>query len=253
MGLYYNEWIGFALKHAYFTSSSIRQKSVDLLQQLAENLSYQRVPFDPRRSALLVLDVQRYFLEPESHAFIPSAPAILPGIRQLLEAYRNQHLPIVLTQHLNSEGDAGVMSSWWRDLITVENPLSEIEPEIQRLALSDQRSGNMQISKSANQQSTIFIQKSQYDAFYRTQLEEILHAAGTAQVVICGVMTHLCCETTARSAFVRGFEVFFTVDGTATYNEHFHLASLLNLAHGFAVPVLVEEILASIEACDDQN
>jgi len=66
-------------------------------------------------------------------------------------------------------------------------------------------------------------------------------------VVICGVMTHLCCETTARSAFMRGFEVFFTVDGTATYTEAFHRASLLNLSHGFAVPVLVENILEKLD------
>ena len=39
------------------------------------------------------------------------------------------------------------------------------------------------------------------------------------------------------------FEVFFTVDGTATYNEKFHLSALANLAHGFAAPVLVQELL----------
>jgi isochorismate hydrolase len=56
-------------------------------------------------------------------------------------------------------------------------------------------------------------------------------------------MTHLCCETTARSAFMRGLQVFIAVDGTATYSEAFHRASLLNLSHGFALPVLVDEIL----------
>ncbi len=59
-------------------------------------------------------------------------------------------------------------------------------------------------------------------------------------------MTHLCCETTARSAFVRGFEVFFTIDGTATYNKEFHFATLHNLAHGFALPILVDEILDAV-------
>jgi isochorismate hydrolase len=58
-------------------------------------------------------------------------------------------------------------------------------------------------------------------------------------------MTHLCCETTARSAFMRGFEVFFTIDGTATYNEEHHWAALLNLAHGFATPVLVDEVVSA--------
>ncbi len=75
-----------------------------------------------------------------------------------------------------------------------------------------------------------------------TSLEQELRSRGVEQVVVTGVMTHLCCETTARTAFVRGFEVFFCVDGTATYTEAFQRASLLNLAHGFALPVLCEEI-----------
>ncbi|MCP4152595.1 MAG: isochorismatase family protein, partial [bacterium] len=63
------------------------------------------------------------------------------------------------------------------------------------------------------------------------------------RVIITGVMTHLCCETTARSAFVRNFEVYFTIDATATYNREFHKSTLLNLSHGFASPVLTSDIL----------
>jgi isochorismate hydrolase len=61
-------------------------------------------------------------------------------------------------------------------------------------------------------------------------------------------MTHLCCETSARSAFMRGFEVFFPIDGTATYNRDFHLATLRNLAHGFATMTTVRELLIKLEA-----
>ncbi len=56
-------------------------------------------------------------------------------------------------------------------------------------------------------------------------------------------MTHLCCETTARAAFTRGYEVYFSIDGTATYNHEFHLGTLMNLAHGFAIPILITEII----------
>ena len=61
-------------------------------------------------------------------------------------------------------------------------------------------------------------------------------------VVITGVMTHLCCETTARSAFVRGYRVWFPVDGTATFNLDFHLGTLRALAHGFASIPLVRDV-----------
>ena len=172
--------------------------------------------------------MQRYFLDEASHAYIPSAEAILLGINKLAQAYAARGLPVIYTQHLNTPQDAGSMEDWWQELITAESPFSALSPEL------DLATG-------------VALPKSQYDAFYQTPLEELLREKGVSQVVICGVMTHLCCETTARSAFVRGFEVFFTVDGTATYNQTFHQATLTNLAHGFAALALVPEILSAVE------
>jgi len=215
------------LKQRYFTSQTIEQKSQDMLRSLEKSLHLRKRSFMPGRSALLVLDMQDYFLDASSHAYIPSVDAILPGIEGLIRGYHAHRLPVVFTQHIDSFRDAGLMASFWSDTIPTENPL---------------RSLASRLDASAG----IVIQKSQYDAFYQTSLEELLHDRGVSQVVISGVMTHLCCETTARSAFMCGFEVFFLVDGTATYNERFHRASLLNLSHGFVVPVLLEDILSAL-------
>jgi bifunctional isochorismate lyase/aryl carrier protein len=57
-------------------------------------------------------------------------------------------------------------------------------------------------------------------------------------------MTNICCETTARSAFVRGFEVFFAIDGTATYSEEHHLATIMNFSYGFVIPILLDELFS---------
>jgi len=211
------------VKDAYFRPDSIGKKAQSMLREV-EPYRRSHILLNPERSALLILDMQEYFLRPSSHAYIPSAEAVVPKVRSLAEAYAERGLPVVLTRHTNSPEDAGVMGRWWRELISPDHPLSGIVPEL------DIPYG-------------IILDKHQYDAFYGTELEELLKEKGVSQVVVCGVMTHLCCETTARSAFVRGFEVFFPVDGTATYNEAFHRATLLNLSHGFAVPVLVEDVL----------
>ena len=71
----------------------------------------------------------------------------------------------------------------------------------------------------------------------------MLGKLGVETVIVTGVMTHLCCETTAREAFVRGFNVVFPVDGTLTQNRLFHEATLRNLSHGFAVTPLLREVL----------
>ena len=67
------------------------------------------------------------------------------------------------------------------------------------------------------------------------------------QVVVCGVLTNLCCETTARSAFMRGFEVYFLEDGTATFSEEMHEAALLNLGYGFAILTKIDDVIRALE------
>jgi isochorismate hydrolase len=211
-------------REPYFTPGTIQAVARAMLEPLAPlHARHADQVFMPDRAALLVLDMQDYFLEPASHAFIPAAPAILPNITKLIQSFSSSHRPIIFTRHLNTPADAGGMSRWWRDLLHPDSPLSRI-------------------SSALDSSSGIHIEKGQYDAFHGTQLEQVLRSRDVEQLVITGVMTHLCCETTARAAFMRGFAVFFCVDGTATYNRDFHQASLLNLAHGFALPILVEEL-----------
>jgi bifunctional isochorismate lyase/aryl carrier protein len=214
-------------KESYFTTDTIHTTSREMLDELQEyRHRHAHFLLIPESSALLVLDVQTYFFDEASHAFIPSGLAILPRIVNLVHKYTACDLPVIFTRHINSVQDAKLMAVWWKDLIDPESLSGQLVPEL------DSSVG-------------VVLEKSQYDAFFETPLEEILCAKKVHQVVICGVMTHLCCETTARSAFMRGFEVFFAVDGTATYTQAFHQASLLTLSHGFAVPILVEEVLAA--------
>lgn len=212
-------------REAYFTPETIESKSRAILNDLAPfRARHTDIVFRPERAALLVLDMQDYFLRPESHAFIPSALAIIPILQKLIHEFYAHNRPVIFTRHVNTDADAGMMSRWWRDSIRPDTLDSKIH-------------SSLDVTKD------IVIQKTQYDAFYKTMLEETLLGRGVEQVVITGVMTHLCCETTARSAFVHGFEVFFCVDGTATYTEELHWSSLLNLAHGFAVPTLSTEVI----------
>ena len=214
-------------KEDYFTLESIGKKARSMLSDIKELRKQHSLKLCPRRAGLLVIDMQRYFLEKDSHAFIPSGQAIVTNISQLINSCYQKKIPLIFTQHLNTEDDAGMMSTWWRDLIRPGSHSSEIIPAF------DTSKGTI-------------IRKSQYDAFYGTKLERILRDKGISQVIICGVITHLCCEATARSAFVRGFKVSLTIDGTATYNEQFHRATLWSAAHGFAVPMLTNEIISQL-------
>jgi len=220
------------MKERYFTAENIDEKSRRLLAAIRRPAARRGEPFEPGRSALIILDMQRYFLEPGSHAFIPSAGPVVSKIKELAEAYLARNLPVFVTRHLNTRENAGLMERWWRDLVSRESEMSEIVAELDLPGVR-------------------IIEKAQYDAFFQTGLNEDLRRCGAGQLVVTGVMTHLCCETTARSAFINGYSVFMPVDGTATFSENFHRASLLNLSHGFAACPLVADLIAAIEAAGD--
>ena len=212
-------------KEKYFSKSTINIVGNEFRKYL-ENLELLRHSqlFDVSRSALLILDMQNYFLSPSSHAHIPSAPAIIPNILSLIKKFTDAKRPIIFSQHINSVNSSEMMEYWWKDLIAPDSKL-------------------VQIIDNFNIDKGIILVKKHYDAFLETELDKLLQENDASNVVICGVMTHLCCETTARAAFMHNYKVFFTIDGTATYNRKFHEATILNLAHGFSRPVLCSEWL----------
>jgi bifunctional isochorismate lyase/aryl carrier protein len=212
------------MKEQYFTEDSIQILSEEWIDRYSSPRKALRQPFTIENAALLILDMQRYFLEPESHAFVPSGLAIIENLNRISAEFYGRGRPVIATQHINTPEDAGQMAAWWSELITREHPLAGLHPGLE-IEAED------------------ILPKPQYDAFYKSSLSERLKENQVKQVVIGGVMAHLCCETTARSAFNRGYEVFFLVDGTATYNSEFHQASLLNLAHGIALLVRTEQLL----------
>jgi nicotinamidase-related amidase len=165
---------------------------------------------DPARSALLVIDVQCYFAD-------LAAPA-LPALRRTVDACRALAVPVLFTRHGHPAdgGDDGMLGAWWGELIRIDTPDHALLPE------SGYRDGDPVVDKR------------RYDAFFATDLADRLRALHVRDLALAGVMTNLCVETTARSAFVRDLRVHVLLDATATAREELHLASLLNLAFGFA-------------------
>jgi len=215
------------MRSGYYTEKNIDRQAEKYLKELEEFRQYHDWRIQKESCALIIIDMQKYFLDKKSHADIPSAHPTVPRIKELQEVFLDKKMPVIQTRHINNDQNAGIMDKWWADLITEDSPFADIIDELRN-------------------ENAIIVAKSQYDAFYKTELEKILKTKGIRQIVITGVATHLCCETTARSAFVRGFETFVVVDCVSTWSKEFHLATLLNLSHGFAVPVLAHEIIDAV-------
>lgn len=172
----------------------------------------------PGKCALLVIDMQEYFRG--------VAEPMLPELLGLISSFREGGVPVMFTRHghRDQRTDGGMLRRWWGDLIRYGSPEWELLPELRRA------------------RGEPVIDKNRYSAFFGTRLDERLRRAGVEDLVVCGVLTNCCCETTARDAFVRDYRVFFAADATAATDEELHLAALKNLAFGFAHVVRARDL-----------
>lgn len=207
----------------YVTPESLAKRTQDWLERIAP-FNQHTMQLNPDKSALLVIDMQKFFLDPKSPTFTCGGLAILPTLRKLIAAFRKAGRPVIYTRHVHHPDriDAGIMGWWWEGMCVEGSPESEVHNEITPLP-------NEKV-----------ILKHRYSAFYNTDLETVLRCLKVEDLVVSGIMTNMCCESTARDAYYRDYRVFFLADGTGSINEEMHVASLLNLAFGFAFVTTAE-------------
>ena len=199
---------------------------LDLEKVLKELKPYRerKAVINPKHTVLLVIDIQNFFYR--------IIQPVLANIQNVINCCRQKNIPVIFTQHGHTDvpTDVGVLGEWWGEVILHGTKdwrfISEIEIDSKDTVL----------------------QKKRYSAFYETDLEKILRAKGIQDLIISGVMTNLCCETTARDAFMRDYRVFFLIDGTATGKEDHHLATLKNLGYGFTYLITCEELIKNLKS-----
>lgn len=176
---------------------------------------------DPGAAVLLVIDVQGHFAS--------LAAPIMPAIASTVALCRAAGVPVVYTRHVDPVPRLPPLGEWWPgDRIDAGTPAAELLPGAGRA------------------QGDLVVEKGTYSAFVGTGLEATLRRMGAGEVIVAGVMTNLCCETTARDAFVRGFRVFFSADATATASQDLQDATLANMAYGFAYLVDCKRLEAAL-------
>ena len=174
---------------------------------------------EPANCALIVVDMLRYFADPDQRCYLPVTA---------LTVWRKIGGTVVYTRHChNGESDLGLMGKFYSDYIHAGRPEAQIIPALAPVA------------------GESIVPKTTYDAFLNTSLEELLVERDVKQVLITGILTHMCCESTARAAFCRGFEVFVPADGLASNRESRHLASLIAMADCVASVTSCAEVIAS--------
>ncbi len=198
-------------------------------------------PLVPSKTALINVDMQRCFVEGSPLAS-PDGRALVDKINGLIRACRDAGVLVVHTRGWMAKdgSNLGVMAElvppFIVDLYTEGSPTAELHEALD-VAPED-----------------LIVDKTRYGAFHGTDLARQLHERGIEAVIISGIATNICCETTAREASQHDFRAVFLSDGTATKEmngvpaEELQRATLASLAMVFAQIATLEEVTEQIRA-----
>jgi nicotinamidase-related amidase len=192
------------------------------------------------KNALLIIDMQKAFLDEGAPFEVADGREIIGNIDKILSHCRRTGIPVIWTQSDHSAPYGGLILTKY-SVVRNDKVLWKDHPSFQLYARMPQPL-----------QSELRVVKHKYDAFYQTDLEMILRNLGVDTVMITGIDTCVCCESTARAAFFRDFNVAFVGDATASYSRENHNSTLRVIDDIFGRVMTTEKVLAELRGAGPQ-
>lgn len=182
--------------------------------------------FEPPRAALLIHDMQDYFLNFWGENS-PMIQQVVENIARLRRYCKAQGVPVFYTAQPNEQSDAdrALLNDMW-------GPGLNKHPEQQKVAAA--------LAPDADDHVLV---KWRYSAFHRSPLEETLHEMGRDQLIICGVYAHIGCLTTATDAFMRNIKPFMVADALADFTREEHMMALTYTAGRSGRVVMTRDLM----------
>jgi ureidoacrylate peracid hydrolase len=197
-------------------------------------------PFiDPRRSALLVVDMQEGFCSPDAQmeqAGIGTANqrAIIPNAVRLVDVARRQGVPVFWSQQVHFPED-----------VTRQRRKSTIPGHMDKQNFAPCLRGSWEVDFVAEmdvRDEDYVIEKHRASMFFETTLSAKLRMLGIEQVIVCGVTTEFCCETTIRDAYYRDLDVIVARECVAGPYPRFHEDTLAKIETFWGAVVSLDEL-----------
>jgi ureidoacrylate peracid hydrolase len=193
---------------------------------------------DPRRTALLVIDMQELFCAPGAPAEVSGSRDIVEPINRLTEKLRGIGVPIIWVLHANTQ--AGGRSDWELFFNYV------VADEVKERTLRSLAPGNQHVwSGLTVDAADTRIIKNRYSALIAgsSGLERLLRSLDIDTVLIAGTKTNICCEATARDALMLDFKAVMVSDCCAALSDDEHRSALENIIQQFGDVLTAEEVL----------
>lgn len=200
-------------------------------------------------AALIVVDAVNDFCSPGGYADregldIQPAQAAVPRIRRLLRDGRGRLDTRVFIRPVYGTGANWYLSEAWLERAARANPSGGHNryPVCAPGSWGAEFVPGLEVDPGGD----LVVVKHRYSAFFGTELDLVLRARGVRTVLLAGVATNVCVESTARDAFFRDYHVVLVEDACAAYSAEEHAAAILNIRRWFGQVATVEEVLAAV-------
>ena len=212
----------------------IRKAIIDRVMQRRGRLHlYDRL--DPKRTALVVIDMQNAFVAPGAPVEVPAARDIVKDINRLARELRKRGVAVIWVLHENSDGWDGFFGVF-------------VKPEARAAAAKSLASGH-EMQKPWREldiaPGDLKTSKSRYSAFIgpSSPLAGVLKGKGIDTLLIAGTKTNVCCECTARDAMMLDYKVVMVSDANGARYPEDHLAGLTSFYQSFGDVRTTDEVL----------
>jgi len=192
---------------------------------------------DPKTTAVIVVDVQNDFCHSDSPLAragndMSAAQEMVPRLLQLIDAARGVGTTIIWVKVLHFEYTTSPVGTEHRQ---------RTRPSAQLIC--QEGTFGAEFYRVEPEPGEPIVVKHRYSAFVDTDLQLILRSRGITSLILTGVATNVCVESTARDAYMRDYYVTFVEDCSATYDQAKHDATLRNMADHFGVVVTADQVV----------
>ena len=222
--------------HHYDTPEYVKQA---VMQRQGKSRANEVI--DAARAALVVVDMQNYFVAEEVPTAVPVAREIVPNINRMAAAIRAAGGRVVWIQTTAT----GAMERWanyHNRMLTPENAARRLKN------LAEGSDGFKLYPKLAALPADIYVKKIKYSAMIpdSSNLNEVLVQNGLDTLLITGTVTNTCCESTARDASMFDYKVIMISDGNAGRRDELHAGALNNFQLYFGDVMTTDEAIARL-------
>jgi nicotinamidase-related amidase len=215
------------------------------------------IEIDPRTTALVIIDMQAYFLNPDSpfsrlcEMQVPGVleyyhergrTVVTPTLQRLLDFFRTHGLQVIYTTVASELSDG-------RDLMPLFQQRNAMARTQGLVAPTPPRTDPWAriIPTLEPRPDELVINKTTYGTFNSTGFDHTLRSLGIRTLVIGGVVTNVCVETTARDAADRGYQAILVDDACAAFSPEIHAATLLSFQGTFGRVRMADEVIALLK------